>query len=352
MKKIFKLLTCSFLAISATTAIVTPIEINAASSRSNNNPTISTSNFSHSVKVQNNGNSILSNVSEIKVDNIISNFYTNNQSKNISMFMKQTTNSNQNQLIVNKAKNIVKQLYSNEISLSSLITKIKNWFNNLTPQQKAYVKNKILQESKKHLNIQQPLMFCYPTVLLSQTQSYKNKLNTIHQDSQQILNKLTELKALAETLTAMAIAATAIEVVEGAIFVVGWVEAAFTTAAVAADWIAVGFAWQAYKTTLDPIQNVFSATSALTSATEAITFDAYNDIVDKFEGVIDKMWPSFKELLGSIIGAEAANGADIWADPANAETVATINSIAVVVDYISTTLDVMMAALGIADMAV
>ena len=79
------------------------------------------------------------------------------------------------------------------------------------------------------------LMFSYPTVLLSQTQSYENQLNTVIQNSQDILNKSNKLKALAITLTTFATAATVIAGVEAGIFIVGWVEAAFTAVAVAAD---------------------------------------------------------------------------------------------------------------------
>ncbi|MBO6073458.1 hypothetical protein J6P59_07765 [bacterium] len=59
-----------------------------------------------------------------------------------------------------------------------------------------------------------PLMFSYPTVLLSQTQSYENQLNTVCQNSQDILNKLTQLAALAGTLTVFAAAATAVAAAE------------------------------------------------------------------------------------------------------------------------------------------
>ena len=66
-----------------------------------------------------------------------------------------------------------------------------------------------------------PLMFSYPTVLLSQTQSYENQLNTVCQNSQDILNKSNKLKALAITLTTFATAATIIAAVEACIFIVG-----------------------------------------------------------------------------------------------------------------------------------
>ncbi|MBR4486914.1 hypothetical protein IKS57_06350, partial [bacterium] len=213
---------CSFIAISTTTTIVTPIEINAANAISNNNPTISTSSIIHSVKtqnIQNNGNSILSDVSERKIDNMISNFYTDNPSKNISMFMKQTTNSDQDQIVINKAKMIVNKLYTNQISLSSLRKNIQNRYNDLTAKQKEYIQNKIQQNQtdlNKGFNTKQ-LMFCYPSLFILQNDSNFNVLTNINsliqnviQNIQGILNKITGIKVFASLLTVLAIAATAI----------------------------------------------------------------------------------------------------------------------------------------------
>ena len=352
MKKFIKILAGSFLTTTALTAtVITPIEV--IKHNNNNQMTLSNVNNNKSIIKNNmNMNSVLSNIPESKVDNVVNNWFQTTSSKNNAMFLQENLNANKDRIITNKAKEIVNELYTNKISLSSLRQEVKNWFNSLKPEQKAYIRHKIAEENKKQQMSIKPLMFSYPTVLLSQTQSYENQLNTVCQNSQDILNKLTQLAALAGTLTVFAAAATAVAAAEAWIFGIGWVEAAFTAAAVAADWTAVGLAWVTYHSALDPVQNLFSAASALVSSGESVTFDAYNDIVDKAEGVAQNIKLRATKFMASLYGAQIANDADTWADPANAGAVAAINTAQVVIDYISTGIDVMMTALGIADMAV
>ena len=352
MKKVIKILASSFLTTTVLTAtVITPIEV--IKHNNNNQMTVSNVNNNKSIIKNNmNMNSVLSNIPESKVDNVVNNWFQTTSSKNNAIFLQENLNANKDRIIINKAKKIVNELYTNKISLSSLRQEVKNWFNSLKPEQKAYIKEKIAEENKKQQISIKPLMFSYPTVLLSQTQSYENQLNTVCQNSQDILNKSNKLKALAITLTTFASAATVIAAVEVGIFIVGWVEAAFTTAAVAADWTAVYLAWQTYHSALDPVQNLFAAASALVSAGEVFTFDAYHDIVDEAEGVVKNIANHAKNFMASLYGALASNDADIWADPANAGAVAAINATFVVIDYISTAIDIMMSALGIADMVI
>ena len=338
MKKIFKLLTGGFIAISATTAIVTPIEINAANARMNNNQTVSTSNIAHSEKIQTNSNSILSNISQKQIDNIINNFYTNNASKDTSMLLKQSTSSNKDQIIISKAKMIVNELYNNKISLYGLRNNVENKYNNLTIKQKEYIQNKIQQE-EKHLNNRfnlKPLMFCYPTVFISQNQSNLNILTDINslienviQNAQKILNQITGITIFASVLTALAIAATAIAAADWSELFVGWPEAAVTTAAMVADWITVGFAWSYYYQILNPMKNIISSPEfkIVKTIKYICTGIKTPNTVKKAVGWVSKQFKKERNTVEeegwklhiSMDVDQGANDVSIWTDPENAE---------------------------------
>ncbi|MBR4486418.1 hypothetical protein IKS57_03570 [bacterium] len=212
MKKVIKILAGSFLTTTALTAtVITPIEV----IKHNNQMTVSNVNNNKTIIKNNmNMNSVLSKIPESKIDSIINNYYGTNLSKNGSMLLKETTNLKEDKIVVTKAKEIVNKLYTNKISLSSLRQEDKNRFNNLTPEQKAYIKNKILEESKTHLT-PKPLMFSYPTCsLLVQNNSCKNQINNFNQYNQQLEKKLYYLEVFAGTLTALATAATIVAAVQ------------------------------------------------------------------------------------------------------------------------------------------
>ncbi|MBO6022384.1 hypothetical protein J6P68_06255 [bacterium] len=165
-----------------------------------------------------NVNSMLSKVPETKVENIINNYFVINSSNNKTLLIQENSNTNKDGIIVNKAKQIVNELYTNQTSLSILRKNIQNKFNNLTIAQKEYIQSKIKKQENLNNKVNsKSLMFCYPTLLLTQ-QNVGNTLLTnadlLTQNIQYTLNKLGGIKIFASTLTALAIAATAIAAVE------------------------------------------------------------------------------------------------------------------------------------------
>ncbi|MBR4485983.1 hypothetical protein IKS57_01220 [bacterium] len=200
MKKLIKILTSSFLVTSAlTAAVVTPIEV----TKNNMDNKSSISNVvNKQVTNKNNSNiySILSKVSENKIENIISKYYENNVSKNSAMFIKQSSNYNKNKMIIEKAKQILNELYNNKLSYQTLIQNVKNKFNNLTKNQKEYINNKIQNVKNKILNINtQTSLFSYS--VFTQTQNSKQMINSVINNSQSILSKLNELKGIAISMS-------------------------------------------------------------------------------------------------------------------------------------------------------
>ena len=347
MKKVIKILAGSFLTTTAlTTTIVTPIEV--IKHNNNNQMTVSNVNNKTIIKNNMNMNSVLSKVPESKIDNIINNYYGTNLSKHDSMLLQETTNLKEDKIVITKAKEIVNELYTNKISLSSLRQEVKNRFNNLTPEQKAYIKNKILEESKNHLT-PKPLMFSYPNCcLLSENQSSQNKINNFNQDNQELEKKLYYLEIFAGTLTALAIAATAIAVVQWSIWFVGWIEAAFTTAAVAADWTAVGLAWQSYFSSTTDIQNLFAATSTATSGLMSCV-DVVNYLKDSSKGTYDAIYHWIKQLAIARYAALGANEADLWADPSQVPALAILNGLEEWFDVINAIIDSAETVFGCVD---
>ena len=353
MKKVIKILAGSFLAVASTTAIVTPIEITKKSN--DNNSSIMTNNINNtkiSTTTNHNVNSILSKVPETKVENIINNYFAINSSKNNILFIQESSNTNKDGIIVNKAKQIVNELYTNQISLSTLRQNIQNKFNDLTITQKEYIQSRIKKQENLNNKVNsKSLMFCYPTLLLTQQNVWNTLLTNadlLTQNIQYTLNKLGGIKIFASTLTALAIAAIAIAAVEWAELFVGWAAAACTTAAVVSDWITVGFAWTYYYQILNPMQNIVSSDTfhffkyiksqcrdlkwCINGPNKIETMQnnlkkAGGWISQKLRNIFNIAQENGQKLTASIDTDQAVNDADMWADPSDS-AVTTIISVA------------------------
>lgn len=134
MKKFLKVLFGSFLAITVTTtAIVSPIEI-TKNNKNSNIASTSPNIINKQIKTTKNTNidSILSQVPKSKLENIINNLYSNNQSKTNISFIKSSSVNNNHKIIEEKAKQIINDLYTHKITYNTLIQQTKNKFNDLT----------------------------------------------------------------------------------------------------------------------------------------------------------------------------------------------------------------------------
>ena len=89
MKKVIKILAGCFLTTTALTAtVITPIEV-IKHNNNNNQMTVSNVNNNKSIIKNNmNMNSVLSNIPESKVDNVVNNWFQTTFSKNNAMFYK------------------------------------------------------------------------------------------------------------------------------------------------------------------------------------------------------------------------------------------------------------------------
>ncbi|MBO7044046.1 hypothetical protein J6W34_05870 [bacterium] len=197
MKKFLKILSGSFLAITVvTTAIVSPIEI-TKNNKNSNIASTSPNIINKQIKTTKNTNidSVLSEVPKSKLENIINNLYSNNQSKTNISFVKSTSLYNDHKIIIEKAKQIINDLYTNKITYNTLIQQTKNKFNDLTPQQKAYINNKIAEQkiNSSHINTQTSL-FSYPIIQLNATENNQQNINSLINNTNSILSQLSKLK--------------------------------------------------------------------------------------------------------------------------------------------------------------
>ncbi|MBR4485842.1 hypothetical protein IKS57_00455 [bacterium] len=120
--------------------------------------------------------------------------YSDKSSKNNIMFIQISATYNKDKLIVEKAKQIINELYTKKISYSTLMQKVKNRYNHLTLQQKQYIKNKIVDENINSANSNiQSSFFCYPTIQLEETNNQQN-INSLVNNAKNILNELNKLK--------------------------------------------------------------------------------------------------------------------------------------------------------------
>ena len=70
------------------------------------------------------------------------------------MFIENSFSVNKDKIIIQKAKQIINELYTKKLSYSTLIQKAKNKYNSLTVQQKEYITNKIKENKLNNQYIQ------------------------------------------------------------------------------------------------------------------------------------------------------------------------------------------------------
>ena len=350
MKKFIKILTSAFVATSAlAAAVVTPIEITRNNNISNNQKTQSNIN-NKQIASQNTTNidSILSKIPEIKVENIINNYFAINSSKNSAIFIENSISINKDKIIIQKAKKIINELYTKKLSYSTLIQKAKNKYNSLTLQQKEYIMNKIKEKQIKqsiHSNLKTSL-FSYTTLVSTQTNT-QEMTNSVINNSQNTLNQLNRLRAIAISMSVATAAQWIVAGVEASIWFIGWIEVGFTVAAAIADTAAMSMAWVTYNQAFNPIHNAVGELLTLTS----IGF-SLNDIWDSIKDLkksFGNLGNNLSGLNDSMYAASAADNADLWADPANAEIEITIDTATTIIDCINLTLDTTMSILGCFD---
>ncbi|MBO6073500.1 hypothetical protein J6P59_08000 [bacterium] len=79
------------------------------------------------------------------MDNMINNYFGFNSFNKVNnlLFVQTSTtyNSNykKNSSVIDKAKEIINELYTKKISYTSLMQKVKNKFKNLTPKQRKFI---------------------------------------------------------------------------------------------------------------------------------------------------------------------------------------------------------------------
>lgn len=272
--------------------------------------------------------------------------YSDKSSKNNIMFIQISATYNKDKLIVEKAKQIINELYTKKISYSTLMQKVKNRYNHLTLQQKQYIKNKIVDENINSANSNiQSSFFCYPTIQLEETNNQQN-INSLVNNAKNILNELNKLKDCAIAMSVATAAQWIIAAAEACIWFIGWIEVGFTIAAAIADTAATTFAWLTYNQAYNPINNAVGGIEALPS-----TVFLWNDIKNlkgDMEDFANKnLEHNLDRLRVSMFAAEGANDADSWADSADQSTIILINSIFTVIDVIDTALDATMIIAGL-----
>ncbi|MBO6072709.1 hypothetical protein J6P59_03670 [bacterium] len=149
-----------------------------------------------------NVDSIFSKVPETKVENIINNYFAINSSKNSAMFIENSFSVNKDKIIIQKTKQIINELYIKKLFYSTLIQKAKNKYNSLTLQQKEYIMNKIKEKQIKqsiHSNLKTSL-FSYTTLVSTQTNN-QEMTNSVIDNSQNTLNQLNRLRAIAISMS-------------------------------------------------------------------------------------------------------------------------------------------------------
>ena len=350
MKKFLKILSGSFLAITAvTTAIVSPIEI-TKNNKNSNIASTSSNIINKQIKTTKNTNidSVLSEVPKSKLENIINNLYSNNQSKTNISFIKTSSVNNNNKIIEEKAKQIINNLYTHKITYNTLIQQTKNKFNDLTAQQKAYINNKIAEQkiNSSHINTQTSL-FSYPIIQLNATQNNQQQnINSLINNTNSILAQLNKLKGCAIAMSVATAAQWIIAAAEAWIWFIGWIEAGLTIAAAIADTAATVLLWLTYNQAYNPINNALGAIMTLPSW-KFFTFDdrknLINDVKDIMNGTLKY---NLDRLNTSMSAAEGANSADEWADSADSVPIGLINLTLLAIDLIDTSLDAIMIVAG------
>lgn len=349
MKKFLKILSGSFLATTVvTTAIVSPIEITKNNKNSNiasTSPNIINKQIQTTKST--NIDSILSQVPKSKLENIINNLYTNNPSKTNISFIKTSSVNNNHKIIEEKAKQIINDLYTHKITYSTLIQQTKNKFNDLTAKEKAYINNKIAEQkiNSSHINTQTSL-FSYPIIQLNATENNQQNINSLINNTNNILSQLSKLKDWAISMSVATAAQWIVAAAEACIWFIGWIEVGFTIAAAIADTAATVLLWLTYNQAYNPINNALGAIMTLPSL-KFLTFDDRKHLINDVKDIANKTLKyNLDRLRTSMFAAEGANSADEWADSQDSATIALINWTFFAIDFIDTSLDAIMIVMG------
>ena len=349
MKKFLKVLSGSFLAIAVvTTAIVSPIEI-TKNNKNSNIASTSPNIINKQIKTTKNTNidSVLSQVPKLKLENIINNLYSNNPSKTNISFIESSSVYNNHKIIVEKAKQIINELYTNKITYNTLIQQTKNKFNDLTAQQKAYINNKIVEQkiNSSHTNTQTSL-FSYPIIQLNATENNQQNINSLINNTNNILGQLNKLKGCAIAMSVATAAQWIVAPAEACIWFIGWIEVGFTIAAAIADTAATALLWLTYNQAFNPINNALGGIMTLPSW-KFLTFDDRKNLINDIKDIANKTLKyNLDRLRTSMFAAEGANSADEWADSADSATITLINCTFLAIDVIDTLLDATMIVAG------
>ena len=299
-------------------------------------PLVSHRNISRSEPIHNNEqSSSISNLSPLDYHIFLKNSSVNQAKKDLNLFLNATPHNgsiflslhslSSKNALRKKALHFLNEIYTGKISLPHLIKKIEAHYHNLTPNEKREVQYKMSLDKKKILD--GVLLHPSSTFFMSFVQGGVNTQQFIT-----TTNNFTEsLYQYASEMTALASAATAFAAAEWAGLFVTWIEAAFTTAAVSADWVAAGLAWSAHNTIAQKINTIETYISNNIGFT--VILKDISDLKDRIADLIS-------HLTNAARAAETANMVDVWADPANAAS-------AVMTSTLMTAIDAVILGLGI-----
>ena len=342
MKKFIKILTSAFAMTSIlSVATVTPIEV-TRNNNINSNQIIKSNINNKQVVFQNTTNidSILSKVPEAKVENMINDYYENNSLKNNAIFLQETSNYNKNQVIIQKMKQILNELYTHKISYKTLIQEVQNKYNNLTEKQKKFIKNKI-QEAKNNRNINfQTSYFSYS--VFTQTQNTQQIFDSVINNSQNVLNQLSKLKACAIAMAVATAAQWVAAAAEALIPFYGWVATGFTTAAAIADSAATAIAWTTYNQANNHLNKIIQK---YLNKIRKQNWQQLKDDIKNLKSIFNGLKNNLGDLDISLGTAQGSNDADEWADPADVATDATISIVFTIIDSINLSISLTMSIL-------
>lgn len=341
-----------------TSAVVVPIEVTKNNNTSNLIVTSNTgskqnpSNINQSKIITNenlNINSILlSDIPENKIDNMMNNYFNSKSSnKNNAMFIQTSnihhSNYNKDKIIIHKARQIVNELYTKKLSLTSLIEKNKYISLHLCIPPGGIPKGyKVIWVTSPHWGYEP-----HPEIVpWTYGLSNQDKVDIIQQKCQSAVNTLSKLKGYAIGLTTIATITSAVAVAEASTG--DEIGALFTAVAAGTDWNAVYWAWKTYNNGVTPLQNCIAEIATIYSG--AFTAHDLWVLKDKLPDDITKIKDCLSSLNGALSGAEIANGFDIVADPENIETESTLNVIvSTTCDILNPILDSLSTVLGALD---
>lgn len=237
-------------------------------------------------------------------------------------------------LLLQKCNELINDVYSGKTTIEQLIKGSLDNFNKLTIKQKNKINELINKRKNDDINNSQ----YFSSANFSQFIEDYTPVQAYNQVSQNVNNFLAHLKDYAIAMTTLASATSIIVAAEWSAVFVGWIEAGFTTAALVADWAAVGDAWSTYHNIQDKVAYYDGIISGIVSG----GIVAYKDLPD-FIYNLREFISSVKNAINSVkeaaISAEAVGLADVWADPAQIGVV-------VIRSAFFTSMDTLMSILG------